>query len=221
MKFKGILFDLDGTLVDSNDAVDRAWMTWCKRNGIDFAVASEVYHGRPAAETIRQLMQGCSEHKVAEEIAWLQHQESTDVEGVIALPGTIEFLNELNRNSVPWAIVTSGTLPVAKARIDAAGIPRPELLITPELVTKGKPDPEPYLLGAAGLGLMAEECVVFEDAPSGLTAGIDAGARTVAVLSQFSKQALPEADRYIDNLSSLDVELCEEGYNLIFTNDKA
>ncbi|WED23690.1 HAD-IA family hydrolase [Vibrio sp. JC009] len=203
MQFKGLLFDLDGTLVDSNAAVDRSWETWCQRNNIDFAEASKVYHGRPAGDTIKEFLAGVSEDKVEEEILWLQKQESTDVEGVVALPGAIEFLNEISAHGIPWAIVTSGTLPVATARIKAAGIPQPSVLITPERVTKGKPDPEPFVLGATELGLTAEECIVFEDAPSGLNAGNAAGAKTVAVLSQFEAEDLPPASAHIRSIADL------------------
>lgn len=208
MKFKGLLFDLDGTLIDSNAAVDRSWMEWCRRNNIDFALASKVYHGRPAGDTIKEFLSNLSEEKVEQEILWLQHQESTDVADVVPLPGSIEFLQTLDSHNIPWAIVTSGTLPVATARIKASGIPKPAVLITPERVTKGKPDPEPYQLGASELGLSVEECIVFEDAHAGLNAGNAAGCKTVAVLSQFEADSLPKADAYIR--SAEDIELKKE-----------
>ncbi|MDG3086355.1 HAD-IA family hydrolase [Vibrio hannami] len=217
MQFKGLLFDLDGTLVDSNAAVDRSWMRWCERNDIDFAVASKVYHGRPAGETIKELLDGCDADKVEQEIAWLQHQESTDVEGVVALPGALDFIEKLSELNIPWAIVTSGTLPVATARIKAAKIPQPSVLITPERVSRGKPDPEPYVLGASELGFDAKDCVVFEDAPSGLISGNAAGAKTVGVLSQFKEEQLPKADAYVSAMEVVDVEGSEGDWALNFT----
>lgn len=211
MKFKGLLFDLDGTLVDSNAAVDRSWIQWCKRNDLDFAEVSKIFHGRPAEDTIKEFLEGASEKKIQEEIAWLEHQESTDVQGVTPLPGTMALLQALNEHSVPWAIVTSGTFPVATARIKASGIPKPQVLVTPERVTNGKPDPEPYQLGATELGLNAEDCIVFEDAPSGLNAGNAAGAQTIAILSQFEEHQLPKATAYIRTAEAL--ELKKEGDN--------
>ncbi|WP_375749062.1 HAD-IA family hydrolase [Vibrio sp. HN007] len=217
MQFKGLLFDLDGTLVDSNAAVDRSWMMWCQRNDIDFAVASKVYHGRPAGDTIKELLDGCTEEKVAEEILWLQNQESTDVEGVIALPGAIEFLDRLSELNIPWAIVTSGTLPVATARVKAGNIPQPPVLITPESVKRGKPDPEPYLLGASKLGLDAKDCIVFEDAPSGLLAGTASGSKTVGILSQFEADQLPSADAYVSAMEKVEVVGSEGEWKLQFS----
>lgn len=206
IQFKGLLLDLDGTLVDSNAAVDRAWMQWCARNGIEFKAASKIYHGRPAGDSIRELLVGASEEKITQEIEWLQHKESSDVEGVILLPGTTSFLREVQRLGIPWAIVTSGTLPVANARIIAAGIPVPPVLVTPERVQNGKPDPEPYLLGAQELGLLPEECLVFEDAPAGLIAGHKAGAQTIAVLSQFAASQMPASSAYVRNLTEVEFE---------------
>ncbi|EGU60137.1 putative phosphatase [Vibrio nigripulchritudo ATCC 27043] len=106
--------------------------------------------------------------------------ESNDTRGVVALPGAIEFLNILNNQSVPWAIVTSGTLPVATARIKAANLPFPKVLITPEQVSQGKPNPEPYILGAEKLNVNVHKCIVFEDAPAGVKLGVLAGAKAVA-----------------------------------------
>jgi sugar-phosphatase len=211
IQFKGLLFDLDGTLVDSNAAVDRSWMQWCERNGINFAVAATIYHGRPAGDSIKELLQGASDEKIEEEIRWLQHKESTDLEGVIVLPGTIDLLTKVNQLNIPWAIVTSGTMPVATARIKAAGILQPPVLVTPERVSNGKPDPEPFILGAHELGLSPEECIVFEDAPSGLNAGNASGAKTIAVLSQFKADDLPTASACVPSLAYIELESDSDG----------
>ncbi|PWI33314.1 phosphatase [Vibrio albus] len=214
MNFKGLLFDLDGTLVDSGAVVDRAWLRWCKKNGLDFAEVEKVLHGRPARETVKMFLPEADEKVIEREFQWLVEVESTDIEGVVALPGSIEFIQRAAELNVPWAIVTSGTLPVATARIKASGIPEPEFLITPELVKRGKPHPDPFLLGADKLGLDAKGCIVFEDAPAGLNAGKAAQSMTVAIMSRYSEEELPPSDDYVNSLAELDIVEAEEGFIL-------
>lgn len=209
MKFKGILFDLDGTLIDSLAVVDRAWGSWAKRNGLDAEHVLQVIHGRPARESVMELLEGADPQKIDQEFAWLERYEAEDTQGVYALPGAISLLNQLNRQQIPWAIVTSGTLPVASARIKAAALPIPKVLVTPEQITNGKPDPEPFLLGAEKLGLSAEHCLVFEDAPAGVKAGHSANCTVIALQTHFKPEQLPEAKYYISSLEDLLIQ--EEG----------
>lgn len=214
MKFRGMLFDLDGTLVDSLKAVDRAWRTWAKRNDIEPEAVFKVIHGRPARDSVVELLDGATEAKIDEETLWLERYESEDTEGTIALPGAIALLQRLNQLNVPWAIVTSGTNPVATARVKSVGLPEPEVLVTPELVSRGKPDPEPYLLGAKKLGLLPQDCLVFEDAPAGVKSGDAAGMRVLALTTHFRPEQLPEADLFIDSLEKLSVAAVANGYQL-------
>jgi sugar-phosphatase len=214
MNFKGLLFDLDGTLVDSGAVVDRSWEQWCNKNGLDFAEVAKVLHGRPARETVRMFLPDASEEVIEREFQWLVETESSDVDGVVALPGSIEFIRRANELNVPWAIVTSGTFPVATTRIKASGIPEPTILITPESVKRGKPHPDPFLLGAEKLGLDAETCIVFEDAPAGLNAGKAAQAMTVAIMSRYSEMELPPADIYVSSLAELEIVVTEDGFKL-------
>lgn len=205
MKFKGILFDLDGTLIDSLKAVDRAWRTWAERHGLAPEKVFAVIHGRPARESVAELLAGASEEEIDSETLWLERFESEDTEGTIALPGAIALLQRLNQLEIPWAIVTSGTIPVATARIKAVDLPEPAVLVTPELVSRGKPAPEPYLLGAEKLGLQPQDCLVFEDAPAGVKAGDAAGTTVFALTTHFAPAQLAEADHFIDSLESLTI----------------
>ena len=207
---KGILFDLDGTLIDSSEVITRAWRAFGAKYNID---ADEIFHsiqGKPAEESIASLRPGASRDEIKEDAMWLENVESEDTDGVIPLPGAIELLHKLNHENVPWAIVTSGTVPVATARFKAAGLPYPEILITPELVARGKPDPDPYLLGAEKIGVDIKECVVFEDAPAGIKSGTAAGAMVIGVLTQFDAAALKAEKARVCIHSLADVSLSME-----------
>ncbi|MFT6984338.1 MAG: sugar-phosphatase [Psychromonas sp.] len=216
MNFKGILFDLDGTLIDSLAIVVSAWRSWAKRNGLDAEHVLQVIHGRPARESVMELLNGADALKIEQEFAWLERYESEHTQGVHALPGAVKLLNQLNTLQIPWAIVTSGTLPVASARIKATGLPTPKVLITPEQVKKGKPDPQPFLLGAEKLGLPARDCLVFEDAPAGVQAGHAANCMVIALRTHFKVEQLPGAQHYIDSLENLLIEEEKGEFKLSF-----
>ena len=172
---RGLLFDLDGVLVDSTPAVARVWSKWAIEHGFDPEETVQRAHGRPSIATIRDLLP----HADAEaENRIVEQGELDDTDGVIPLPGACELLNSLALEH--WAIVTSCTRALAETRLRAAGLPLPKRLITCDDITRGKPDPEPYLKGAALLAVQAQECVVFEDAPAGIRAGKAAGATVVA-----------------------------------------
>ncbi len=190
LRFKAGLFDLDGTLIDSIAAVKRSWMLLAERNSLDRDHVMTVIHGRPARESLSILMPEKDNAYLDREMVWLEDLESRDMKGTVALDGSIAFLQQFNALGVPWAIVTSGTYPVASARIRATGIPAPPLLITAERITRGKPDPEPYLLGAESLGVAIEDCIVFEDAPTGIQSGVASKAHVLAILSHYSLEEL-------------------------------
>ena len=176
IRCRGVLFDLDGVLVDSTPAVARVWAGWAREHGFDPDEVVRKAHGRPSIATIRELLPNGDHEAENREV---ERREIADIEGVIPLPGALELLRSLPADR--WAIVTSCTRPLAGVRIAAAGLPTPEHLVTSSDVQCGKPDPEPYLKGAESLGLPAAECVVFEDAPAGIRAGKAAGARVVAL----------------------------------------
>ncbi|MCE0489349.1 sugar phosphatase [Pantoea sp. Mb-10] len=205
-KYKGFLFDLDGTLVDSLPAVVRAWSRWAERHGIAAEEVLGFIHGKPAMSSLRHFMPGQSEEAIQAEFRWLERLEAEDTDGVQAIAGAATLLASLNAQQIPWAIVTSGSVPVAHARHKAAGLPLPEVFITAENITHGKPHPEPYLLGAKRLGLAPTECIVVEDAPAGIIAGLDAGCAVVAVNPPANAPRGHELMLRVDNLAPLRVE---------------
>ncbi|MGQ4422543.1 HAD family hydrolase [Streptomyces violaceoruber] len=212
MKFhaQALLFDNDGTLVSSLESVRRCWTRWAVEYGITAEQFGQVeLHGRPAAEIAADLLPTA---RVAEAVARIEQLEVEDVPGggVRLLPGTRDFLDALPADR--WAVVTSATRRLAEARLDAVGI-LPKTLVAADDITRGKPDPEPYLLGARALGVDPADCVVFEDAPAGLQAGRAAGMRTVALATTHRADEL-DADLVVTDLSALSALATEGGVEI-------
>jgi sugar-phosphatase len=184
----GILFDLDGVLVDSTPAVARVWTKWAIAHGLDPEETVRQAHGRPSIETVRDILPGADFEKENEVILC---GEIEDTEGVIPLPGARELLGSLPESQ--WALVTSCARPLAEVRLRAAGLPRPRNIVTCDDVRNGKPDPEPYIKGAALLGISPTKCVVFEDAPAGIRSGKAAGALVIALQTTSPDSELEEA----------------------------
>ena len=210
---RALLFDLDGVLIDSTPAVARVWTKWAIEHGFDPQEVIRRAHGRPSLTTLREYLPH-SDHAAAN--LEVERQEIEDVEGVVPLPGALELLTALPPDS--WTIVTSCTRPLAEVRIRAAGLPQPRHLVTSLDVRCGKPDPEPYVKGAASLGCAAADCVVVEDAPSGIRAGKALGARVVALrtIAADAELTAAGADWVVENCASLslDPQAREDGLSL-------
>lgn len=216
IRCRGVLFDLDGVLVDSTPAVTRVWAGWARQHGFDPEEVVREAHGKPSITTIRELLPDADHEAENREV---ERRELADTDGVIPLPGAIELLRAIPREK--WAIVTSCTRPLADLRIEAAGLPKPAHLVTSTDVVHGKPDPEPYLKGAHFLGVPAKECLVLEDAPAGVRAGKAAGAHVVALRTTVSDAELREAgaDWIVRDCSELSVNLDQGKVFLVFIAD--
>ncbi|WP_244947194.1 sugar phosphatase [Atlantibacter hermannii] len=191
--------------------VERAWCGWADRFGISHDDVLDFIHGKQAITSLRHFMPGRSEDEIQAEFRRLEHIEATDTDGVTALPGAVALLEHLNALDIPWAIVTSGSMPVAAARRETAGLPEPKVFVTAERVARGKPEPDAYLLGAQLLGLAPEECVVVEDAPAGILSGLAAGSDVIAVNAPSSTPRLDEVDLQLATLTELTVEKRPDG----------
>jgi sugar-phosphatase len=180
-----MLFDMDGVLLSSIASAERCWKQWARNYGVPHWQDVTVPHGTRAAEIVAML---APQVDVAEGLRRIEDMEIADVHDIVTLPGARELLESLPLER--WAIVTSATERLLAARLRAAGLPQPERLISADRVTRGKPDPQPYLLGAERLGVAAADCLVFEDAPSGVKAGVAAGCRVVGVLGTVPAEEL-------------------------------
>lgn len=182
------LFDMDGTLVDSTASVAHCWNEVALHYGLDPVEIVRVSHGVRAVDTVRKYL---PESEVLVAVGLLEEWELGFLDGIVPMPGAVEYLSRLEDLAVPVAVVTSASEALAHARFAAAGIRLPEVLVAAHHVSRGKPAPDGYLLAAEQLGVRAADSVVFEDAEAGLQAGTAAGARVVVVGSWIS----PTTDR--------------------------
>ncbi|MFI0258208.1 HAD-IA family hydrolase [Streptomyces sp. NPDC017056] len=205
-----LLFDNDGTLVSSIESVRRCWTRWAEEYGITAEEFARVeLHGRLAADIVADLLPAA---RVPEALARIEQLEVEDVAGgVVALPGTLALLAQVPPER--WAVVTSATRRLAEARLAEVGI-HPKHLIAADDVTRGKPDPEPFLLAARRLGVDPARCVVFEDAPAGLAAGRAAGMTTVALATTHRVEEL-SADVLVGDLSAVSAQATADGVEIV------
>ena len=193
---RAILSDLDGTLIDSKASVIAAFRWWAARRGLPADIADRIPHGRTSAAAAALFAPHLD---ATAEGALLDRHQADHTDGVIAIPGAHALLTSHPR----LAIVTSCPVPLAHARLAAAGLPLPAVLVTPELTERGKPDPAPYLLGAELLGARPDECVVLEDAPAGVASGCAAGMTVIGVLTTHATDELPGATAFVSDLTQL------------------
>src|SRR5579875_1770091 len=184
----GLLFDMDGVLVSSIGSVLRSWRRWAKHYGLPNADTLEIPHGVRAIDIMRQLKPDID---TTEGLNRIEDIEIKDVEDLKVLAGVKALLETLPAHR--WAIVTSATRRLLVSRLKAAGLPLPDRIISADEVKQGKPDPEPYRRGAELLGLRPPDCLVFEDAPSGVRAGVAAGCKVLGVLGTHSAEELRKA----------------------------
>jgi HAD superfamily hydrolase (TIGR01509 family) len=196
-RFAAVIADMDGVLLDSSGPTTRSWRAGGTRRGIDGEAIQAANHGRPVGAVLAEHV---PEAELAGEIEFLSHTETTDTEGVVPYPGAADVL-ALDSHRV--AVATSASEPLARARLAAAGLPAPDVLVTSDQVAHGKPAPDPYLLAAERLGVDPSRCLVLEDAPAGIAAGRAAGMTVWAVSTTHDGAALADAERVADQLAEL------------------
>jgi len=194
--FAGVIFDMDGTLVDSTPAVVRSWLAWADEHGID-PVRLQGFHGVPAAAIVAELV---PDDRAPAALARITALEIADTAGLVVLPGAAEALADLA--GAPTAIATSCTRDLAEARIAASGLTAPDVVVTVDDVRRGKPAPDPFLLAAERLGVDPTDCLVVEDAPQGLRAARAAGTATLAVTTTTPAGEL-DADAVVADLAAV------------------
>jgi sugar-phosphatase len=196
-----ILFDLDGVLLDSTRVVAAQYTRWALENGLDPDYVMQAAHGVRTVEVIRRVaphLDAVAETKKIED-------REAAADGIVPIPGALALLNSIPRGR--WAVVTSGTRFLAVTRMQRFGIPVPEIVVTADDVSNGKPDPEPYRRGAELLRTNPSECVVFEDAPAGIRSAHGAGMKVISLPSTYPLSELHEADAIVSGLSEIKVSI--------------
>lgn len=218
LRAKVLLLDMDGTLIDSGPAVERAWNTLLRELGTDLEFG-HAQHGKPARQVLAEMLPELGAEEIAAAHERIEALEIADVGSILTLPGTERLLRELDAAAVQlgrptWTIVTSCTMPLFEARWGTTGLPVPAEMVTADQVVRGKPDPEPYLLGARRLGVDPAQTIVIEDSVGGLRSGAEAGARTIAVTSTTPASELSAlAQALVTSLD--DLEIGVDGEDLV------
>jgi sugar-phosphatase len=200
-----ILFDLDGVLVDSTKSVVQIWTAWSEGQGIPPAKTMEIVHGRRTTEALEMLAPHLD---IKSEANKIEASITLKKGGTIAIPGAQQLLNTLPPDR--WCVVTSGLKEFARIRLKDAGLPIPNILVSAEDVTNGKPHPEPYLKGAKLSGREPADCLVIEDAPAGIKSAHAGGMKAVGLTTTFPAAELHEADAVIQSLSQVKVSLGDD-----------
>jgi mannitol-1-/sugar-/sorbitol-6-phosphatase len=196
-----VLFDMDGTLVDSRACVEKTWRAWCARHGLDENRLLEISPGRQQQATI---VMAAPHLDPDTEAGWLRRAEENCRDGIAPVPGARRLLAALAPGQ--WAVVTSAWRRLAEIRLAAAGLAQPRVLVTADEVTASKPSPDGYLLAAARLGVRPADCLVIEDTPVGIAAGRAAGMRTIGVTTTFDRDQLA-ADHHIGDYRAVEARV--------------
>ncbi|CAO3649598.1 unnamed protein product [Mucor fragilis] len=208
LKSTAFIFDLDGTLIDTTPQVVKFWTDIALQNNLDPAQILETSHGRRTIETLQRWV---PELATTEYVNELEGRLSLQQEGVVVLPGVMDLLQSIPAED--WTVNTAGTNIMATARLRQFNIQVPKQMATGDMLTHGKPHPEGYLKAAAILGRDPKDCLVFEDAPSGVMAAIAAGMQCIACTTTHTIEQLKEAGAtvIVDRLDSVNIKRNEDG----------
>lgn len=193
----GVIFDMDGVLVDSGAHHRAAWQALLAELGVP--VPDEFWRrtiGRPAEEAVGRLLGRALTPGQARELGRRKHEhyEKLARQGLPAIPGAPEFVAALGRRGVPRAVATSARRADAATLLGTLGLLRHfEIVVTADDVRRGKPDPEVYVLAARGLGLLPHQCLVFEDSLVGVQAARGAGMRVIGLATAHTDAELIDA----------------------------
>ena len=209
IKCKAVIFDLDGTLVDSGEAVEKVWKIFADRYHLDFEKqVLPICHGRPAKYPLKELRPETTEEEMEVMEKEFGAIEMTMLDGLKPIKGADTLLSLLPEDK--WAIATSGTYPLASARLKASGLPFPKHFVTAGMYKNSKPHPEPFLKAAELLKLDPKDCVVFEDSAAGIEGAAAAGTKVIGVNMTTSAKKDSKPDYIINDMTEVSI-ICSNG----------
>lgn len=210
LRFKAVLSDLDGTLVDSQHCVDYSWQIWAEDRGLDLEEVMRICHGRRTIETVKDITPHLDS---ATEVAFLEELEATCTKGMVPVLGAHDLVGKLGAHQ--FAVITSGSNRLATHRLSHVGFKIPKVFVTSDDVLNGKPHPEGYLSAAKQLGVEPTQCLVLEDSPAGIRAGNDAGMTTIGIAAHSADHDISHASYVVQDLTWLTVE--QDGEEFVVT----
>lgn len=212
---KGLIFDLDGTLVDSGEVVERVWKMFADRYGFDFEKqVLPICHGRPAKYPLKELMPSICEKEMEAMEEEFSEIEMTMLEGLKPIRGADKLLLTLPIER--WAIATSGVHDLASGRLKSAGVPIPKHFVTAGMYKNSKPHPDPFLMAADLLRLAPKDCVVFEDSPAGIEGALQAGCKVIGINLVEAARKISKPDYVINNMTEIRVSYGNDSFKIEF-----
>ncbi|KAI8344254.1 HAD-like domain-containing protein [Chlamydoabsidia padenii] len=205
---EGIIFDLDGTMIDTTPLVIKHWYSFAEEHGLDPVKILETSHGRRTIETIGEWV---PEKATPETVDYYERKLAQETEGLTVLPGVMALLDSIPLGK--WGVCTAGTSYMAVNRLKQCDIPVPTSLSTGDKVERGKPDPEGYIKAAELLGIAPSNCLVFEDAPAGVRAGKSGGMKVIACTTTHTADQLKQAgaDYVVSFLTDVSISVLGDG----------
>ncbi|KKA29131.1 hypothetical protein TD95_002341 [Thielaviopsis punctulata] len=219
--FDGFLFDMDGTIIDSTEAIIKHWDAVGAEIRIPSEVILQTSHGRRSYDMLKVLKPELATWEYVRRMEGRVPELWGD--SAVEIPGSRALIDDIIEKNAPWAIVTSGTEPLVNGWTKRLNLPKPRVLVTAESVENGKPDPKCYLLGRQKLGLedVQKQVLVLEDAPAGIRAGKAAGCKVVGLVTSHTAEQVAAAgpDWIVKDLESVKIVKAEGGMvTLEFTN---
>jgi len=200
VSFKGVIFDVDATLVDTTSVIDDIWKTWAEKKSISFEDVYPHIHGRKVNETLEAVNPKFVNEADIAEVKGIAIEK---MKAANAIPEALNFVNTIPRKL--WGIATSGPKSIATTSLIASGFELPSVMVCGEDVSKGKPHAEPFILAAQKLGFKPSQCIAFEDSPVGVESAKSAGCYTVALKTSHSEKELQQADLIVNGFSDLNI----------------